>query len=47
LTNLKNCFLKNYNFEYASLGRLNGKVVSEQDIPEGEYEWDSTWKVKS
>lgn len=43
----KKLLSENYNFEYASLGRLSGKVVSEQDIPEGEYEWDSAWKVKS
>jgi len=25
---------------------LGGQIVSEKDIPEGEYEWDSIWKVK-
>ena len=42
----KELLSENYDFEYASLGRLGGKIVSEQDIPEGEYEWDSAWKVK-
>lgn len=37
---------ENYEFQYASLGRLNDKIVSERDIPEGEYEWDSEWAVK-
>tara|TARA_R100000908_G_scaffold48267_1_gene23996 strand:+ start:4193 stop:4828 length:636 start_codon:yes stop_codon:yes gene_type:complete len=36
----------NYKFEYASLGRLGDKLVSESNIPEGEYEWDSLWTVK-
>lgn len=35
-----------YEFVSASLGRLNGKVVEEKDIPEGEYEWDSLWRVR-
>ena len=37
---------ENYEFISASLGRLNGKVVEEKDIPEGEYEWDSLWRVR-
>jgi len=37
----------NYEFVHASLGRLNGKIVKEDDIPEGEYEWDSLWRVKN
>ena len=37
---------ENYKFVHASLGRLNGKIVEEDDIPEGEYEWDSVWSVK-
>jgi len=37
---------ENYEFVNASLGRLGGKVVEEKDIPEGEYEWDSLWKVR-
>ena len=37
---------KNYDFVYASLGRLNGKIVKENEIPDGEYEWDSYWKIK-
>ena len=37
---------ENYKFEHASLGRLSGKIVEEDDIPEGEYEWDSVWSVK-
>ena len=36
----------NYKFVYASLGSQNNKIVSEQEIPEGEYEWDSFWEVK-
>lgn len=35
-----------YEFVSASLGRLDGKVVEEKDIPEGEYEWDSLWRVR-
>jgi|TARA_B100001939_G_scaffold52335_1_gene41552 FkbM family methyltransferase len=37
----------NYEFVHASLGRLSGKIVKESDIPEGEYEWDTLWKVKA
>ena len=37
---------ENYEFVSASLGRLSGKIVEEKDIPEGEYEWDSLWKVR-
>ena len=37
---------ENYKFVHASLGRLSGKIVEEDDIPEGEYEWDSVWSVK-
>lgn len=37
---------ENYEFISASLGRLSGKVVEEKDIPEGEYEWDSLWRVR-
>ena len=37
---------KNYDFVYGSLGRLNGKIVKENEIPDGEYEWDSYWKIK-
>lgn len=37
---------KNYDFVYGSLGRLNGKIVKENEIPDGEYEWDSYWRVK-
>lgn len=36
----------NYEFVYASLGRLGGKIVKENEIPQEEYEWDSFWKVK-
>ena len=37
---------ENYEFVHAVLGRLNSKIVSEEDIPEGEYEWDSFWVRK-
>lgn len=42
----KEILSENYEFIYASLGRLNGKIVSENEIPEGEKEWDSYWEVK-
>ena len=42
----KEVLSKNYDFVHASLGRLNGKIVTEEEIPEDEREWDSYWKVK-
>lgn len=42
----KELLQENYEFDCASLGRLGGKTVSEEEIPEGEYEWDTAWKVK-
>jgi hypothetical protein len=33
----------NYNFVYAS---IDGRIVSENEIPEGEKEWDSYWIKK-
>ena len=45
-SNFKELLSDNYEFVHASLGRLNGKIVNESDIPEGEYEWDSLWHVR-
>ena len=45
-SNFKGLLSENYEFVHASLGRLDGKVVSESDIPDGEYEWDSLWRIK-
>tara|TARA_B100000686_G_C16754884_1_gene954810 strand:- start:486 stop:1109 length:624 start_codon:yes stop_codon:yes gene_type:complete len=45
-SNFKELLSENYDFIHASLGRLDGKIVSESDIPEGEYEWDSLWRIK-
>jgi FkbM family methyltransferase len=45
-SSFKKLLEENYEFGYASLGRLDGKIVSESDIPEGEYEWDSYWRVR-
>ena len=42
----KKILSKNYEFVHASLGRLQGKVVSESEIPEDEREWDSYWRLK-
>ncbi len=42
----KKILSENYDFIHASLGRLNGKIVSEKKIPEDEREWDSYWKLK-
>jgi FkbM family methyltransferase len=42
----KEILSENYEFVHASLGRLNGQLVSENEIPEGEKEWDSYWKLK-
>ena len=36
----------NFSFIHAELGRLDGKVVSEDEIPKGEKEWDSYWEAK-
>jgi len=46
LDGFKELLSENYKFVHASLGRLNNKIVAEDDIPEGEYEWDSVWSVK-
>lgn len=45
-SNFKNLLNQNYNFVYASLGSQNGRIVSEDQIPSGEFEWDSMWEVK-
>lgn len=45
-SSFKKLLKQNYDFVYASLGRLNGKIVEENEIPDGEYEWDSYWRVK-
>ena len=42
----KDCLSENYKIQYISLGRLNGKIVNESQIPEGELEWDTFWEVK-
>ena len=42
----KKVLSENYKFEYASLGRLNGAIKSENEIPDDELEWDSLWSVK-
>ena len=33
-------------FAFLNLLRDSGKIVSEQEIPDGEYEWDTAWRVK-
>ena len=35
-----------YKFIHASLGSQGGKIVNEENIPDGEKEWDSYWEVK-
>jgi len=45
-SSFKKLLSENYEFVWASLGRLDGKVVDENQIPHGEYEWDSYWRVK-
>jgi len=45
-SSFKKLLSENYEFVCASLGRLDGKVVDENQIPDGEYEWDSLWKVR-
>ena len=45
-SNFKELLSDNYEFVHASLGRLDGKIVKESNIPDGEYEWDSLWNVK-
>mgnify|MGYP003146646138 CR=1 FL=1 len=42
----KKVLSNNYKFEHASLGRLNGAIKSESEIPDDELEWDSLWSVK-
>jgi FkbM family methyltransferase len=42
----KEILSENYEFVHASLGSQNGKIVEEKDIPEGEKEWDSYWRLK-
>ena len=42
----KKILSKNYEFVHASLGRLQGKIVLESEIPENEREWDSYWRLK-
>jgi len=43
----KDLLEKNYKFVYASLGSQNNRIVSEEEIPKGEYEWDSFWELKN
>jgi len=45
-SSFKKLLSENYEFVCASLGRLDSKVVDENQIPDGEYEWDSLWKVR-
>lgn len=42
----KELLSENYEFVHASLGSQNGRIVQENDIPEGEKEWDSYWRLK-
>ena len=42
----KEVLADNFTFIHASLGSQNGKVVKEDEIPEGEKEWDSYWEAK-
>lgn len=42
----KSLLSDNYDFIHASLGRLNGHIVKESEIPEDEFEWDSYWRLK-
>ena len=42
----KKILSKNYEFVHESLGRLQGKIVLESEIPENEREWDSYWRLK-
>lgn len=42
----KELLSNNYNFIHASLGSQGNKIVSESEIPEKEFEWDSLWRVK-
>ena len=42
----KKVLSENYKFEHASLGRLNGAIKLESEIPDDELEWDSLWSVK-
>ena len=42
----KEVLADNFTFIHASLGSQNGKVVEENEIPEGEKEWDSYWEAK-
>jgi FkbM family methyltransferase len=45
-TEFKKLLSDNFNFIHASLGSQNGKIVKEDEIPEGEKEWDSYWENK-
>lgn len=42
----KELLSENYEFVHASLGSQNGRMVQENDIPKGEKEWDSYWRLK-
>ena len=42
----KKLLSNNFNFIHASLGSQNGRIVKEDEIPEGEKEWDSYWENK-
>ena len=42
----KKLLSKKFDFIHASLGSQGGKIVKEEDIPEGEKEWDSYWENK-
>ena len=43
----KKILSNNYNFVHASLGSQGGRIVTEENIPVDEKEWDSCWEVKS
>jgi FkbM family methyltransferase len=43
----KELLQNNYEIDYINIDRLNMKIYSEMDLPEGEYEWDTAWRLKS
>ena len=38
---------ENYNLIHASLGCENGRLVTEEDIPESNPEFDTYWRLKT
>lgn len=46
LSGFKEILSENYELKHASLGSLNGKIVSEEEVPKGEKEWDCYWELK-